>query len=162
MLYADRFSGHMSNEDIRTPLTGAATCTWPTVPPHKYFFGCPSGEAAFSVLRLQGLLMVRVTPGEGHDFLTWQMFGQVLPFNFAQLEKQVSPDRSHCTYTLTLGAVFTGSPAIKTFRFNPGRCNVDLVVGDFSFPNPIFGNAGADSRIMQVEYDKILPPDGWP
>lgn len=161
-LYNDRFSGHQELDDPRDLLVGAAVCTWPTIPPWRYFFACPSGSDAFSVLRTQGLLMRRDTPGMTHDWVQWTMIGQVLPFTFARLEKQMSPDRTHATFTLTLGAIFTGSPAIQTVRFNPGKCNVDIVMGDFGFPNPIFGSSGADSVCLQVEYDETEPPGGFP
>lgn len=161
-LYSNRFAGHHELDDPRSLMFAAARCTWPTTPAYRLFFACPSGTDAFSVLRTQGILFEWSQTPPGHDYGIWTVISAPLPFTGTLVERQVSPDRSHVTWTVTIHAIFTGDPAIKTFRFDPGPCNVDLIVGDFGFVNPIFGRSGSDATLFQVEYNETEPPGGWP
>lgn len=160
-LYADRFSGHMPEGDPRTPVFAAGLCTWPTVPPWRFYFHAPNGSGNWSNLRVNGMLFEKWSVGTSHDYCIWWQVGTLGNWHDCSISKFTSPWSDEIAWDIWM--VNDSAPlgiATKAISEPPGPCNTNHVFGRFGFANPRLGNAGDDSMIYQVEYDEGQPP-GW-
>lgn len=157
----ERFEGHLSHLDPRTPVTAAGCCTWPTIPAHKYILGSPNAWGVYVGLTFKGMLMVKDTVGPAHDLCSWNMVDGPAPITFAVLRKRYN--RPDGFYTWELDMSVTGCSGIqqKERIFDCGPCNVDFLIGNIECSG-LPGGTGSGFFARQVEWDKTNSPNPWP
>ena len=152
----ERFDGHLSHEDPRTPVTGAAGCVWPTIPAHRYRLSSDNAWGVLFPLRAQPILVEKVTPGDAHDACQWNMISGPPPILFAILWKSWNPHSEGYTWQLGITATLCGIMEIEIERPEE-RCNRDFIIGEMTCP-AYAGGTGANFQARQVEWNKTAPP----
>lgn len=155
MLYFDRFAGHLDPEDPRTVVTGAAGCVWPTIPAHRYVLGGPNATGVLTVLRTQGVLFEKNSPGDAHDDCQYLMISGPIPIVFGIAWKRWVP--ATAGYKWEIGLSVSSPCGIiewEIFR-DPETCNRDLTLPSGVCPGvPSAGATGDGTVWLQVEWDQ--------
>lgn len=160
-LYANRFKGHMPEGDPRSPFFGCAGCTWPTVPPYRWFLGSQDATGVLTFLNTVGILLEVTTDLPNPRAAQWDKIGGpiVVLDAFILKNEQVSPYGYSLSGVITLPVGFAEWSV--TYQEKTCNCchplpNVDLGSA------PVLGTTGDTFAALQVEYDETLPPGGWP
>lgn len=153
----------MPEGDPRSNLFAAGGCTWPTVPPYKYFLGSGDATGSFFFLNTTGLLFPVSQPAPNHDLCYWTGTGLPFPMLAAVIEKKVKPDRTGYTLTLTMTALgYPPNFIVVEQEMIVQKCNIDQAVGNHSWPYTWPGATGSTCTLYQVAFDETEPPGGWP
>lgn len=159
-LYANRFAGHLTDGDPRTPLHGAAGCTFPTVPAFRYFFYSSNATGVWFPFRIFGALVIRPTDTVDHDFYAYAAVAWPPPWALEYCRKIKEPNGRGYRWQIAINA---GSGACRTVWDIPyfeQKCNHTILLGDRECPEiPLAGSSGSNFRMYQVEYDEALPPN---
>lgn len=158
MLYDDRFSGHLSHEDFRTPVTGAGGCTWPTIPAARYYLSSEDATGILSVLNVTGILVLPTTEVDpAHDVRNWFSVGHI--YAATVFRKTWVPGRPGFDWDVELTI---SSPCGSTLQWHieePIRkCNYDILLGSRCCPMLPGSCTGDTFTAYQVEDNEITPP----
>lgn len=154
--YYDRFRGHLEPEDPRRPLTAAGGCTWPTIPPHRYYASSENATGFLLPLNTQGILLEKVTPGLAHDACQWLMIAGPIPITFGILWKRYYREREEVDWYLGISASPCGLIDIE-WTTPIQSCNRAHLLGDHCCPLLPGSCTGDTFTLWQVEYDKTEP-----
>lgn len=153
----ERFEGHLSNEDPRTPVTAAGACIFPTVPAHRYLLISGNATGMLWGLNWMGILMEKVSIGSAHDLCQWNMLSAPAPITIATMFKRKLLEPLRYQWEIEIGASACGTIAITVPRPHE-KCNVDFQIGNHCCPYQPLSCTGSMFKAFQVEHDKTLPP----
>lgn len=157
-LYADRFSGHLEAADFRTPLFGAAGCTWPTIPAQRYYLSSTNATGLLTVLNFTGILVIQNVPVVNHDDIQWVQFGPH-PFTVIKFRKLWVKERPGYNWELVLDIGSACGPALTWTLERPiESCNRDVIFGNKACQNAPSWTTGSTFSAKQVEFDQGRPP----
>lgn len=157
----DPFSGHMPEGDPRDLMWGCGGCTNPTIPAYNYLLASTNATGVLSFLNTSGIQLKPNTPFGSSWECSWVLNGGLPIVTLALLRKTFPVDegkyRFHLQVTLLPGTFFS------TTDFSPQSCNRthQLTQAGLGFPVEI-GNTGSDFKLLQVEWDQVRPPGGFP
>lgn len=159
MKYADRFSGHLSPDDPRTPVTAAGGCTWPTIPAYRYWLTSDDATGIFSFLNTEGILYQQSGTPPGHDRMKYTGIKLTGWTPSTYLIRDYSAEFNNIMWHLYLHHKDCYFEINSSGIQQPGKCNVDIPIFEFDC---LWGNgtSGKTCRLEQVEFDKDKPP-GW-
>lgn len=157
----DRFSGHLDPLDPRTLMFGCGACTWPTIPPFRYMLVSDNAEGIFAFLNTDGILCEHFGAKPGLNSILWRGPLNDVPVVVAILWKTFESTAAEFRLRISVSLLGFGVLGIdKTFPLAP--CNVPLALGNHNIPaEPSWGETGDTCRLLQVEFDEVLPPN-WP
>lgn len=157
MLYDDHFSGHLDHRDPRTPVHGAAGCTWPTIPAMRYLLKSENATGAWAVWNTSGTLLLRVALTPDHDQYDYVPAGTPPGWSITRARKSWNPSTEGYTWELFLN--FGGSLCVVEIVIErpEEKCNVDVAIGDRSCP-ALPGSSGSSFSMRQVEWNDAVPP----
>lgn len=154
--YNDYFRSHLFPGDPRTPLTAAGGCIWPTIPAHRYLLKSQDATGVLTGLNTEGILIEKVTPGEGHDSCQYLMIAGPVPVTFCIVWKHIAADRNG--YRWTIGISATGCGIIEGEVIRPREtCNRDFLIGSLGC-SMTSDHTGATFTAYQVVFDETNPP----
>lgn len=161
MLYDDRFSGHVDNEDPRRLITAAGGCTWPTFPPFRVEFASTNATGPWSCFNYESALLQMDMINTTHDHAYWRLVRTPSCVYSMLLEKIYERGFfPQWLYQLTIRLIPWFSEVIFTHETN-GKCNKDIIWGALSQPSSPF-HSGSSFTQFQVEWDKIHHPNWVP
>lgn len=157
--YADRFSGHMETDDPRTPLHGAAGCTWPTVPATRYLLKSDDATGVFLPLNFLGARVIRMVNTLDHDSYSFVPLAGPPTFTILLCRKVANKATGGYRWELDLDG-FSGCGVLEIrVEFPAGKCNKTVPLGNWVCPLfPLAGSTGSTFRMLQIEYDQTDPP----
>lgn len=158
MKYANRFAGHMHPDDPRTPLQGAAGCTWPTVPAFRFKLRTENAYGLLTFWNYNNALLQQQPGSHEHNELWW--LGSNLPLGCSYLIVGKHYTHPASIFTWTVALILTGPYTLISVEvpFEFGVCNRDWPIGDFTSPFLPDSGMGSTCRLTQVEFDKTQEP----
>ena len=156
------FDGHIAPPDPRDLHIGSSGATWPTVPPYRWLLGSENPTAELYFLYNTGLLFELDQPASEPGYARWDGPIGMAPVTWARTERFHAPADTDLTILIRLDVIGCPERLEIDLTFPIGPANVDYHVGDWSLISPCVGSTGDTCRLMQVEYNETVPPDGWP
>jgi hypothetical protein len=156
---ADPFSGHLPDGDPRGPLSAAAGCIWPTVPPYRFHLISDDATAGLGFLNTRPIVFEFVSDQPAHDQAFWSLLGTHPDVSSGLVVKEYDFFRTGYAWAgqIWVNAFFSLPLLFRQLR-PIERCNRDCALPNVAVYEPIDGVTGDTFRLEQIEWDKTSPP----
>lgn len=155
------FSGHFHQDDPRWALTGAAGCTWPTIPAQRYLLVSGNATGIWATVMMDGFKFGRNSPNYQHDPTIWVTFQNPIGYGKGQLTKTYNRDTRKVTWRLQLDSIYCYFGIDESWEKEESKCNGIITLGEATC-TPDTGNLGSDCKLLPCQYDTWIPEEPWP
>lgn len=156
---ADPFAGHFSPGDPRGPLSAAGGCTWPTIPPYRFWLTSDDATGDLAFFNVRPVLFQFASGQPAHNFTWWFRHGTHPDVGLARCLRRYTfaAPTSNWAFTIPVNAI-----PEESLNFNIDRpietCNRGLPLPNTFAFDIDRGVTGDTFRLEQIEWDQTSPP----
>jgi hypothetical protein len=158
-LYANRFAGHLEDEDPRGPLSAAGGCTWPTIPAFRYWLISDDATGDLAFFNTDPVLIQFASVQPAHDSAGWTPHGANPFITFGIAAKLFEQGDPTYLWQFVFGIVaIPEAPLVFEVTRSLEKCNRDIPLPNVWAFDIDRGVTGDTFRMEQIEWDKTSPP----